>query len=396
MAFFGGLGGGVVFPILPTLGLRMGLSALMIGVILAANRIVRIGVNPLTGALVDRFGGRGVIASGLFIEGAGTLGYIAALHFAAPAAWFLAGRIVWGAGSSLLFVGAVAAVLAASTGTNRGRFVARARSAISLGVPGGLVLGGLVTDFFSADAAFIAALVLSVATGFAALAGIPRTPAVHDSDAEARTSLRGLMVVLRQRRLAGIWIYAALVSFSVQGLLLATLVLLVEQRKISIAGFRPEGSAGLLLALLMLAYATTSLLTGRRLDSMRRRTGLLGMTIALLVAGFLLLAFIPALPVILVALVAIGVGTGAIVVPLLTLIGDLVAPGLRGRATAIYQVAADLGGTAGPIVGLVLSVQLGFLAIYAGVAALFVLSLPVAVGLVGAERRHRERMAVED
>jgi MFS family permease len=94
MAFFGGIGGGVVFPILPTLGLRMWLSALMIGAILAANRIVRIGVNPLTGALVDRFGGRGVIASGLFIEGAGTLGYIAALHFAAPAAWFLAGRIV--------------------------------------------------------------------------------------------------------------------------------------------------------------------------------------------------------------------------------------------------------------------------------------------------------------
>lgn len=396
MAFFGGIGGGVVFPILPTLGLRMGLSALMIGVILAANRIVRIGVNPLTGTLVDRFGGRGVIASGLFIEGVGTLGYIAALHFAAPAAWFLAGRIVWGAGSSLLFVGAVAAVLAASSGANRGRFVARARSAISLGVPGGLVLGGLVTDFLSADAAFVAALVLSVGTGFAALAGIPRSRPIHTFDAEARASLRGLLLVLRQRRLAGIWIYAALVSFSVQGLLLATLVLLVDHRRISIAGFGAEGSAGLLLAILMLAYATTSLLTGRRLNSMRRRTGLLGMTIALLVAGFLLLAFTPALPVIVVALVAIGVGTGAIVVPLLTLIGDLVAPGLRGRATAIYQVAADLGGTAGPIVGLVLGVQLGFFAIYAGVAALFVLSLPVAAALVHTERRHHERAAAED
>jgi len=196
--------------------------------------------------------------------------------------------------------------------------------------------------------------------------------------------------------LAGIWFYAALVSFSVQGLLLATLVLLVDQRQISLAGFGAEGSAGLLLAILMLAYATTSLLTGRRLDRMRRRTGLLGVTIALLVAGFLLLAFTPALPVILVALVAIGVGTGAIVVPLLTLIGDLVAPGLHGRATAIYQVAADLGGTAGPIVGLVLGVRLGFFAIYAGVAALFVLSLPVAVALVRTERLHRERTIVED
>lgn len=385
MAFFGGIGGGVVFPILPTLGLRMGLSALMIGVILAANRIVRIGVNPLTGALVDRFGGRGVIASGLFIEGVGTLGYIAALHFTAPAAWFLAGRVVWGVGSSLLFVGAVAAVLSASSGANRGRFVARARSAISLGVPGGLVVGGLVTDFFSADAAFVAALVLSVGTGFVALAGIPRGRPRHAVDAAPRASLHGLLLTLRQRRLAGIWFYAALVSFSVQGLLLATLVLLVDQRRISIAGFGAEGSAGLLLAILMLAYAVTSLLTGRRLDTMRRRTSLLGVALVLLVAGYLLLAFTPALVLIVVALVAIGVGTGAIVVPLLTLLGDLVAPQLRGRATAIYQVASDLGGTAGPIVGLILGVQFGFFAIYAGVAALFVLSLPVAVLLMRAE-----------
>jgi MFS family permease len=390
VAFLGGIGGGVVFPILPTLGLRMGLSALMIGVILAANRIVRIGMNPVTGVLVDRFGGRGVIAAGLFIEGVGTLGYIAALHFATPAAWFLAGRLVWGAGSSLLFVGAVAAVLAASSGANRGRLVARARSAISLGVPGGLVLGGLVTDFFSADAAFLAALVLSVGSGVAALAGIPRLRPAGSPANTTHLSLDGLLQVLRQHRLAGIWFYAALVSFSVQGLLLATLVLLVDRRGISIAGFGAEGSAGLLLAILMLAYAGTSLLIGRRLDALGRRTRLLGAAVALLVAGYLLLAFTPTLALILVALVVIGVGTGAIVIPLLTLIGDLVAPGLRGRATAIYQVASDCGGTAGPIVGLILGVRFGFFAIYAGVAALFVLSLPVAVALARAERPIRD------
>lgn len=390
IAFLGGLGGGVVFPILPTLGLRMGLSALMVGVILAANRIVRIGMNPVTGALVDRFGGRGVIASGLFIEGIGTLGYIAALHFQAPAAWFLAGRIVWGAGSSLLFVGAVAAVLAASSGANRGRLVARARSAISLGVPGGLVLGGLMTDFFSAEAAFLAALVLSVGSGFVALAGIPRSRPMASSEQATHASMHGLLLVLRQRRLAGIWFYAALVSFAVQGLLLATLVLLVERRGISIAGFGAEGSGGLLLAILMLAYAGTSLVIGRRLDVLRRRTRLFGTALTLLVAGFLLLAATRDLALTLVALVMIGASTGAIIIPLLTMIGDRVAPGLRGRATAIYQVASDCGGTAGPIVGLILGVRMGFFAIYAGVAALFVLSVPVAVALARSERPIRD------
>ncbi len=387
MAFLGGIGGGVVFPILPTLGLRMGLSAFMIGLILAANRIVRVGMNPLTGTLVDRFGGRGVVAAGLFIEGVGTLGYIAALHFAAPAAWFLAGRVVWGVGSSLLFVGAVAAVLAASSSTNRGRLVARTRSAISLGVPGGLVLGGLVTEFFSADAAFLAALILSTATGVAALIGIPRLQPVATPDVGTRAPWRGLWSILRQRRLLGIWFYAALVSFAVQGVLLATLVVLVERRGISIAGFGAEGSAGLMLAILMLAYAGTSLLIGRRIDALGRRTRLLVATIALLIGGYLLLAFSPSLALVIVALVAIGIGTGSIVIPLLTLIGDLVEPGLRGRATAIYQVASDIGSTAGPILGLMLGVRLGFFAIYAGIAVLFVLSLPAAIALVRTERR---------
>ncbi|MGH8162481.1 MAG: MFS transporter [Gammaproteobacteria bacterium] len=390
IAFFGGIGGGVVFPILPALGLRLGLSAVMVGVILAANRIVRLGVNPLTGSLVDRFGGRGVIATGLFIEGFGTLGYVAALHFGAPTAWFLAGRLVWGAGSSLLFVGAVAAVLALSSGGNRGRLVARTRSAISLGVPGGLVLGGLMAELISADAAFFAAMALSICSGVAALAGIPRRRQGVELAMGSRASLAGLLGILRQRRLAGIWFYAALVSFSVMGLLLATLVLLVDRRGVSIAGLGAEGSAGLLLAILMIAYAGTSLVIGRQIDVIRRRTAFLVVAIVLMLAGYLLLAFTSALPLVIVALLVIGVGAGAIVIPLLTLIGDLIAPELRGRATAIYQVAPDFGGTVGPILGLYLGYHFGFLPIYIGVAGLFLFSLPIAVLLSRVERRARQ------
>ncbi|MDN5863943.1 MAG: MFS transporter [Gammaproteobacteria bacterium] len=388
MAFLGGIGGGVVFPILPVLGLRMGLSAFMVGVILAANRIIRVGVNPFTGALVDRFGGRGVIAAGLFIEGIGTLGYIAAIHLGAPTFWFLAGRLVWGAGSSLLFVGAVATVLALSSGGNRGQLVARARSAISLGVPAGLVLGGLLMELASADAAFFSAMALSLASGFGALAGIPRIRGAAASRPQRPGGLmRDWKILLAQRRLAGIWMYAMLVSFCVSGILLSTLVLLVDQRQTSIAGLGAEGSAGLLMAALMLSYAGTSLLIGRRIDLLARRATFLVMTIAVLAAGFVGLAWANNLPEVLVALLVIGVATGATIIPLLTLIGDLVAPQRRGRATALYQVAADIGGTAGPIAGLVLCVHFGFLPVFLGLAAVILLSLPVAFMLARAESR---------
>lgn len=400
VGFLGGIGGGVVFPILPALGERMGLSALMIGVILAANRIVRLGMNPVTGTLTDRYGGREVIAVGLFIEGLGTLGYIAALHFSLPALWFLAGRIVWGVGSSLLFVGAVATVLRLTATSDRGRLVARARSAISLGAPAGLVFGGLVTDFFSADAAFWAAMALSVAAGFAALAGLPRRTRrealVAVRHRHERFGLREWAALIAQRRLAGIWLYAALVFFSTQGLLLATLVLFLERRSVLIFGLGAEGSAGLLMAVLMLSYAGTSVAIGRRVDLLGRRTALIVPTVFLFVAGFAALAFADRLSWMLVALVAIGIGTGAMTIPLLTLIGDLVAPERRGRATAVFQVAADLGGTAGPVLGLVLGFRYGFLPIYLGVAALFLLTLPVAVMLSHAERRAMEGRNARD
>lgn len=388
IGFLGGIGGGVVFPVLPVLGERMGLSAFMIGVILAANRVVRIGVNPVTGALTDRYGGREVIAVGLFIEGVGTLGYIAALHFALPEAWFLAGRVVWGVGSSLLFVGAVATVLRFSTTGDRGRLVARTRSAISLGAPAGLVFGGLVTDFFSADAAFSAAMVLSIVAGIAALACLPgrvRRETAAGASVLERFGLRDWLALILRRRLAGIWLYAALVFFSTQGLLLATLVLLLQRRSVFLPGLGAEGSAGVLMAVLMSAYAGTSVAIGRGIDLVGRRTALLVPTVCLLVAGFASLAFSDRLGWTLASLVVIGCATGAVTIPLLALIGDLVAPERRGRATAVYQVAADFGGTAGPILGLVLGFRYGFMPVYLGVAGLFMLTLPVAFLLMRAE-----------
>ena len=393
MAFLGGIGGGVVFPILPALGERMGLSALIIGIILAANRIVRMAINPITGSLTDRFGGREVIATGLFIEALGSLGYITALHLPHPAAWFLAGRIVWGVGSSLLFVGAISAVLALSGSRERGRLVARTRSAISLGVPAGLAMGGLLTDLASADTAFIVATVLSVGAGCSTLALIPKrdqlpTQPVHAALA-AQSGFRHWLAILGERRLAGIWFYAALVFFCYGGVLLSTLVVLIGHRRTLVPGLDAEGSAGLLMCAMVLSYAGVSIVIGRRIDALGRRTATLLPAMLALIAGCILCAYALDLEWLLLALVLIGAGAGSVTIPLLTLLGDLVSPERRGRATGMYQVSADTGGAAGAILGLVFGARYGFTATYLGLAALFVLSLPMALALIRAEQRQK-------
>ncbi|HET6726379.1 MAG TPA: MFS transporter [Gammaproteobacteria bacterium] len=383
MTFFGGIGGGVVFPILPTLGMRLGLSSVMVGLILAANRITRLGFNPVVGSLTDRFGGKWPVTAGLFIEGLGALAYVGALHFAVPAAWFLIGRVIWGVGSSLLFVGALAAVLALSGRDDRGLVTARVRSAISLGVPAGLLVGGVLADIVSADAAFITAAGFSFAAALGALIAIPdaRPPQTPTEI----TPAPGWIAMLRQPMLRAIWSYNALVFFTVSGVLLATLVVLVEQRQLYLPGLGAEGSAGVLMAVLMVWRAAASLGIGRYLARLERRTSLLIPTALVLAAGFAVIGFADSLWLVIVGLLLIGAGTGTLTIPLLALMGDQVPAGRRGRATAIYQVFGDAGGSAGPIIGLSSAVHFGFLPVYLALAGLFVLSLPLGLYLRRAE-----------
>lgn len=56
--FFIGFGGGIVFPILPNLGVILGISPFLVGVILSANRFSRLLANAPAGILVDRIGTR--------------------------------------------------------------------------------------------------------------------------------------------------------------------------------------------------------------------------------------------------------------------------------------------------------------------------------------------------
>jgi MFS family permease len=60
-----GVAGGIVFPILPIVGVQAGLPLPFIGVILAANRAMRVASSPVVGTLSDRFGGRHSLARGV-------------------------------------------------------------------------------------------------------------------------------------------------------------------------------------------------------------------------------------------------------------------------------------------------------------------------------------------
>lgn len=382
IAFTGGVGGGVVFPILPVIGVQLGISAAMIGLILSANRIARLVFNPVTGVLLDRFGARWPVAIGLVAEALGSGAYCLALASNSPALWFLVGRVIWGLGSSLLLVGALAAIMSISDAHVRGGMTARVRTAISLGFPGGLVIGGLVADLVSDNAAFLVATLLSLAAAVGAAAVLPtaaRGPVQRARpELDAATRRAAWAEVLSLGTLRIIFAANALLFFAVSGVLLATVALAVDARHLLVFDMGAQGSAGLLMAVLMGARASASLACGRYLDRTHSRTRLLLPAMAGVAIGFVVFGVAANLAMAVVGLICIGVGAGGLTIPMLTLLGDVAPAHIHGRALSVYQWSSDLGGALGPILGLMMGRWVGYGPSYVAVGLLIlVMALPL-------------------
>ncbi|MGD8379717.1 MAG: MFS transporter [Gammaproteobacteria bacterium] len=389
IAFLGGLGGGVVFPILPLVGIDLGISGFMVGLILSANRITRLGFNPVTGSLLDRFGARWPVAVGLVIEALGTFAFSIALTAQTPAAWFLAGRVVWGVGSSLLMVGVLAAVMAIAPLEKRGGMVARVRTAISLGLPAGLVIGGVIADRASANTAFIVAGVLSVVGAVVAVFALPKEahpPKSADDAPAGSTDREGWRKLLRMPVLHMVWSTNGLLFFAMSGVLLSTVAVVAKQRSLFVFSLGAQGSAGLLMAVMMMARAGAALAAGRHLDRVSSRTSLLLPSMLMLAVGFGALGYAGHTVTAMGALVLVGAGSGGLTIPLLTVLGDVSPREFHGRALSVYQWSSDFGGAVGPAAGLELGHAFGYELTYL-VVGLTMLAMVLPLRVLIARRR---------
>lgn len=392
ISFIGGLGGGAVFPILPVVGMSLGISGFMIGLILSANRLTRLAFNPVTGSLLDRFGARWPVTAGLLLETIGTLVFCLALRLPHPAAWFLLGRVIWGMGSSLMLVGALAAVMSIATNATRASLTARVRTAVSLGAPGGLVLGGVVADLVSSSAAFLVASGLSFGGALLAPllvpAGARRTTRRRSRQTKARRRRVDWTRILRLPTLRIIWAANALLFLAVSGVLMATIAVLVEQRQLFVFSLHAQGSAGVLMAVVIGARGATSLACGSYLDRSVSRTRVLLPAMLLVAIGFGLLGQAMNAAMAVVALLLVGIGAGGLSIPMITLLGDITPVHLHGRALSVYQLSSDLGGSVGPALGLVFGPIIGYGWVYGLVGvAILGMALPLRLLITGEKSR---------
>jgi MFS family permease len=289
--FFIGFGGGVIFPILPNLGAVLGISPVLVGVILSANRFSRLFANAPAGMLVDRYGTRKPMVVGMLVQAVGTLGYVVAMLAPLPEAWFLGARIFWGLGSALVFATAYTVAADVSDGDSRGTSMGMIRGGILFGFPSGVVIGGIVSELAGELAAFAVAAAFAFVATLVALWLIPETHVeggVQQSVKPWDINLSAPAVTV------GLVNFA--VFFAYIGALFATLVLLLGQRNLGVFGFDAQASSGIFMAVTVLVAGAFTFLGGYASDRLRSRVPTLLSFLVITAAGFVLLATAQSVP----------------------------------------------------------------------------------------------------
>ncbi len=339
--------GGIAFPILPIVGVRAHLPLAFIGVILAANRATRVVASPIVGSFVDRVGGRPMLLVGLLLQVVVMIFYVLGVRTGHPGIFFLLGRLLHGPGSACVFVAGQALALHAGGRAHGGRAAGSVRAALALGVPLGLVGGGIFSDLWGESVAFeisIGALVIATILAFALVPDlrVQRGP---------RPRFVDTLAALSDRRLSAVGALNFACSFSASGMVLTTIVLLVSQRGVSVLGFGEKGTAGALMGLMVLTEALFMPFAGRAGDRWRAHAAIALGGLMALVPALAVLALAHRAGVLCGALVLLGLAAGALGPSLLAMVGQWVDVERRGVGVGLLQLCGDAGGTLGPMVG---------------------------------------------
>lgn len=360
--FFGGVGGGVAFPTLPTLGTVLGISPFLVGVILSTNRFTRLLINTPAGQVIDKIGTRKPMIIGFILQGLAPFGYIVGLYpeyipFFGAAEIFIFARVIWGFGSAFVFVGAFSIVIHVTSMETRGKWIGYFRGGQSLGFPTGLILGGLLTDVYSYEVAFGTAGMSGLVAAVVAALVLPDVSSTIQTPAKM-SELPS--IIMKDIRILMIGSVNFTVRFFFGGVLLSTIVLYAEAFGIGFGDISAIGISGIVMGVSVLSASVTTVISGNLSDRLDNRVLVTLPALGVFSIGFALLGLIPTLESTLIAVALIGVGVGGTNPPLLAFLGDISPAGDVGKLGGVYNVFGDLGATLGPLVALPFAATLGY------------------------------------
>ena len=392
-------GDSLLYSVLPANVNSFGLKVGFVGVILSANRYIRLISNTWAAWVYDRIGLRVPLTMAVL----GTV-ISTSIYGLSRGLWpLLLARILWGICFSFLRLGGLLTVLDESTDRNRGMLIGVFNSVWRTGSLIGVVLGSMLTDtighrttflLFSAASAFGLLMVpmlsgarISSPQSFATKLGQQRSKST--TTYWARTNWQRLFWKLTVAELppenhnlrlplliVGLTKFAN--GLAAQGLVGATLGFYLQSHlgdEVQLGGITLGVTTitGLLLGGRFLTDLMAVLL-GHISDRLGRQVMVYIATPAS-IGLLLLLAYSPVVVLPIAALPVLFLAGTAISVSLDASAGDLAPHDLRAQVLGRYTTWADLGSASGPLLGFVAVSAVGLSTLYSGAAAILVATL---------------------
>ena len=323
------LGDQALYSTLPVHFEQLGLRPIEVGIVLSANRWIRLFTNELAHRLMGRFDQRMLFTSAVALGAAITAFYASTPTFAL----FVLARLAWGLCWSFIRHLGLLSALAADDVARSGRSAGRLGGISRVGSVGGLLGGALLVDWLGFGPALLVLAVISMLAIPLALIGF--VPAVDKKDQAESTGAGG--------GVAGILGYVN--GMVGPGLVMATLGAVIDER---ITGGGWLSAASLTGAVLAVRFAVE---TGAaaRLGAMSDVYGIrraLSASFAIGAVALSVAAVSSSLPLLIVSVVAFFVSGTALSAGLLGFAGSQ-----GSRAVARYVTAHDLGSASGPMIG---------------------------------------------
>ena len=145
------MGDSMLYNVLPSQVDAFGISVGLVGVLLSANRLVRLVSNLVAAWAMERFGMRGPLLASVFLALGTTVAY-------GTAPWFsvlLVARLVWGMTFSVFRLSGYLVVLEESADGSRGRLMGFFTSGMRIGSIIGVLLGGFLFDVTGRTVSFL-------------------------------------------------------------------------------------------------------------------------------------------------------------------------------------------------------------------------------------------------
>jgi len=394
------LGDLTLYVVLPTHTRAAGIALADVGLMLSANRLIRIVINGPAGMLIERLPRRRMLVPALF------LGALSSLLYTVPGFWpLLIGRLLWGTAWAGVWLGASTMVLDLAPPERRGRYIGRLQAWFFIGSGGSALIGGVLTDWLGYAPALRVCSLLTLGAAVLWLLALPETRPIKPSrPAGARASANpGAAPQAASWRASTLPLATAVALLGVNwlifiGFLGATLPLLLEQRigdTIVLIGLLiPLASfTGGLSAANQVLGLIASPLSGWLSDRTGNRWALAVGALALGTGALALTAVGYGVLVVLATMLG-AVATSVLQTQVMTLAGDYAPQGQQGRILGILNTVGDIGSAAGPLLAYALLPLIDLSGIFWLAAGLIALFLPWTAWISAREARRLAALRV--